>query len=506
MPIDANHPEYEASAKKWSRVRDVKSGSDAVKQRGEAYLPKLGGQSSGEYENYRYRAMFLPVVARTVRTLVGLSTFKRPTLTGPASLNELEESIGTEGQPLDRLSASVMEEQVSVGRVGALVDVDADDRTAPPAVSLYHAENITNWDTTMIRGREVATTIVLRETRLIRDPQDPYDRKEEIIYRELGFGVPPARTSPVAEYALRESDLDDGVYYQVIWSRPRDEKGQPSGEWSRESVVVPRGAGGQPLKEIPFVCFNAGHLGLKIGEVPMDDLATINLSHYLNSADLEHGRHFTALPTAWLAGFEFEGDVHIGSTRAWITDNENAKAGYLEFTGAGLNHLQKGMEQKERLMAVVGVRFLETGYGGPEKPETLRLRQQGDRANLVAMMDVVEDGINRLLGYCLFFMSAAGAGDSIKFSMARDFTETRLDPNLLAQYINAVQNGLLSWESFVHVLSTTGTLPDGVDADEEARRLLAGIPGSSSVAVGGQPAPEDSDEDEDEAEDESEDE
>lgn len=503
MPVDSPHPEYEEHGRKWTRVRDVKSGSDAVKMAGDRYLPRLGGQSGSEYDAYKYRSMFLPVVARTIRTLVGLSTFKRPTLTGPEQLSEIEESIGTEGQPLDRLAASIMEEQVSVGRVGALVDIDEDDPTSPPAVSLYHAEDIINWDTQMLQGREVATTIVLREERLVRQDADPYKRTYEYIYRELGFGVPPSRTSPVADYALRESDLEGGVYYQVIWSRPRDDKGQPSGEWSRESVVVPRGAGGQPLNEIPFVCFNAAHLGLRTGEVPMDDLATINLSHYLNSADLEHGRHFTALPTAWLAGFEFEGDVHIGSTRAWVTENAGANAGYLEFTGAGLNHLANGMEQKERLMAVVGVRFLETGYGGPEKPETLRLRQQGDRANLVSMMDVTEDGINRLLQYCLRFMTPLSPGRSIKFSMARDFTETRLDPNLLAQYINAVQNGLLSWESFVHVLSTTGTLPDGVDADEEARRLMAGIPGSATAAVGGTPAP---DEPEEEMEPESEDE
>jgi hypothetical protein len=113
-------------------------------------------------------------------------------------------------------------------------------------------------------------------------------------------------------------------------------------------------------------------------------------------------------------------------------------------------------------------------------------------------MDVTEDGINRLLRYCLFFMTPLSADGTIKFSMARDFTETRLDPNLLAQYINAVQNGLLSWESFVHVLSTTGTLPDGVDADEEARRLMAGIPGSPTVAVGGEPAPDAPEEDEEE--------
>jgi hypothetical protein len=502
MPISSPHPQYEASAKKWSRVRDVKSGSDDVKGAGTRYLPRLGGQTTGDYDQYRYRAMFLPVVSRTIRTLVGLSTFKRPNLTGPAKLDLLEESIGTEGQPLDRIAASIMEEQVSVGRVGALVDVDPEDATAPPAVSLYHAENIINWNTTMIQGREVATTVVLRETRLTKALGDPYLREFEEIYRELGFGSPPSASSPVTEYALRESDIEAGVYYQVIWSRSKEENGKASGDWQRESIVVPRGAGGAPLTEIPFVCFNSGHLGLKVGEVPMDDLATINLSHYLNSADLEHGRHFTALPTAWLAGFEFEGDVHIGSTKAWVTDNESAKAGYLEFTGAGLNHLQQGMEQKERLMAVVGVRFLETGYGGPEKPETLRLRQQGDRANLVSMMDVVEDGINTLLRYCLFFMSAVTGQETIKFSMARDFTETRLDPNLLAQYINAVQGGLLSWESFVHVLGTTGTLPDGVDADEEARRLLAGIPGSPTVAVGGDPAPDEPEEAEEGPEDE----
>ena len=247
---------------------------------------------------------------------------------------------------------------------------------------------------------------------------------------------------------------------------------------------MPRRAGGQPLKEIPFRCFNAMHLGMTVGDVTMDDLATLNLSHYLNSADLEHGRHFTALPTAWLAGFEMKGELHIGSTRCWVAENPQAKAGFLEFSGAGLGHLQEGMEHKERLMAVVGVRFLEVSGQGPEKPESIRLRQQGDRATLVSIMDVVEDGVVDLLEFCGMFMQAGEMGSSITFSMPRDVTETRLDPQLLSNYISAVQAGLLSWESFIGILSSSNTLPDGVTAEEEARRLMAGIPGGMAMSGG----------------------
>jgi hypothetical protein len=491
MPVDSKHPQVEQTSSRWSRVRDVRAGSDAVKHRGEVYLPRLSGQTWDDYEQYRFRAMFLPVVARTVQTLVGLAGMKRPELVAPGHVEELAPAIGSEGQPLERIVATVMEELVSVGRVGALVDLPEDGTY--PCISLYHCENIVNWREAKIGGKWTPVSIVLSEERLVPS-DDPYKREYETIYRELAFGVPPTVGGNADErmqfaydnYAVTPSEIESGVYYQAIWSKDRSEeaKRKKSDNYQIEEVVVPRRPGGGSFTEIPFRCFNSSHLGMRVGDVPMDHLATVNISHYLNSADLEWGRHFTALPTAWLAGFDMKGDLTIGSTRCWVADDPNAKAGFLEFTGQGLGHLQTGMEHKEREMAALGVRFLDVTADGPEKPESIRLRLQGDRAALVSIMDVVEDGVEDLLRFCCKFLSAADMDEEINFSMPRDFTETRIDPQVLSEVVKSVQSGLLSWESFVGILASSALLPDGVTADEEARRLLSGIPGGLAAPGG----------------------
>jgi hypothetical protein len=64
------------------------------------------------------------------------------------------------------------------------------------------------------------------------------------------------------------------------------------------------------------------------------------------SADYEHGCHFTGLPTPWIAGYqaadpEKPDTFYIGSTAAWTFGDPNAKCGYLEFSGGGLDFSER---------------------------------------------------------------------------------------------------------------------------------------------------------------------
>src|SRR5436853_903393 len=77
MPVNATHPQYDASLPAWQRARDVLAGEDAVKAAGERYLPRLDSQSDGEYAAFRERASFFNATARTAEGYVGL-IFRRP--------------------------------------------------------------------------------------------------------------------------------------------------------------------------------------------------------------------------------------------------------------------------------------------------------------------------------------------------------------------------------------------------------------------------------------------
>ena len=53
--------------------------------------------------------------------------------------------------------------------------------------------------------------------------------------------------------------------------------------------------------------------GSKIRPSVWDDIIAVNLDHYRLNADYKHGMHYTALPTAWVAGFDKEATLKIAN-------------------------------------------------------------------------------------------------------------------------------------------------------------------------------------------------
>lgn len=67
MPINTQHPSYAAQIDKWTRCRDAYNGDDAIKSKGEQYLPKIDANQTGnEYANFSRRATFFEAVGKTV--------------------------------------------------------------------------------------------------------------------------------------------------------------------------------------------------------------------------------------------------------------------------------------------------------------------------------------------------------------------------------------------------------------------------------------------------------
>jgi hypothetical protein len=361
MPISTTHPEYDTHQRLWERCRDVIAGEDQVKHYADkkGYLPKLSGQSDDEYEGYRDRAMFYNATSRTVSAITG-AIFRKPVALAPDF--EIDGKLFSER--IEQRCREAVRESLSVGRFGVLVDmppVDPDLAAppGPPYALVYKAEQIINWRYETEGDDERLTLVVLHESEMVPDPDDPYMLVSETRYRELLI-------------------TEAGVYAQRIWKEiANDATGKK--ELIIVSEVVPL-ALGSPLTEIPFVIGGSLSCSCEVEKPPLLDLVNVNLSHFRTSADLEHGRHFTALPTAWVAGFGDDQELRIGSGTAWVTDNPAAHAGFLEFSGAGLSALSEGLIQKEHLMAVLGARLFEPPRAGVEAAETLRLRQSADTA------------------------------------------------------------------------------------------------------------------------------
>ena len=148
-----------------------------------------------------------------------------------------------------------------------------------------------------------------------------------------------------------------------IWQREekafaRGQRKRDKEDWKLVETRIPLRLG-KPLPLIPFVFHGPLHAQPGIEKLPLSDIITVNLDHYRLDADYKHGVHFTALPTAWVSGFDKTSSLRIGSSTAWVTETPGATAGFLEFTGQGLTTFERAMDRDERLLAVLGSRLIE---------------------------------------------------------------------------------------------------------------------------------------------------
>lgn len=465
------HPDYIYWLDKWERQRDAVDGEDAVKAqpRDRDYLPPLAGQTHGSansnlasYSAYKQRASFHNATARTRDGLVGAILRRPPRVTTPIPDAMLRE-VGSGFESLEEVVTKILDEVVGVGRVGALVDSESNG--GDPMVALYRTENIINWQEMRYKGRRYCTSIVL-----IEDTgywEERLDRTLDRL-RVLRLGDPADAGVP---YNGRQLDVEDPVYFQEVWEESVVEGELGTGmdtDFELVEVVVPTGRGGRRFDYIPFTMFNYGDLQCRPSKPPLLDLTVVNFSHYRNSADMEHGLHFTALPQPWAAGFDFDGAVYIGSGSAWITDQPDARAGYLEFSGAGLAAIREQMDRKERRMAALGARLLEeqAPASAAEAAETVKLRHSGEGSVLARIADNVSRGLRDVLENLTYMLGLAGDNE---VELNTDFGVEGLDPKMLTALMQQVQAGLMSPEAYRYNLSRGELYPEGwTDAQESA--------------------------------------
>ena len=442
MPIDTSRSEYFQHSRQAERCRDALAGSDAVKNKGPRYLPSLSGQTADQYDAYKMRALWYGAAARTIQGLTGAVMRKDPVVTVPTELGGLISDVTQTGIPFSAFAKTTLEEVLVTGRYGVLVDMSEKPVDNPKAYFAgYRTESIVNWRTAMIHGVPSLVLLVLREHCSEPKAEDPYTLESIEQYRVLRIN-------------------GEGHYEAELFRKEGN-------EWKSIQLITPTHRG-TPFTYIPFCFFGPNTLTPDIEKSPILDLVDVNFSHFRSSADLEHGRHFCGLPTPWVAGFPETTVLKIGSSTAWVSSDPNASAGMLEFTGQGLGALEKALESKERLMAVLGARMLEEQKKTVEASDTLSTRMSGEQSVLRSVAGTVSAGLSKCLEWAALWM---GVGpDEAKKAAAKlntDFMDTAMSFVEMEALVRTWQAGGLSWATYYHLLERGEVTRPGIDAETE---------------------------------------
>jgi hypothetical protein len=471
-PITSTHKEYGASLLKWGRLRDAMAGRDAIMAHDAAealkpaasrnsYLPPLSEQEQAEYAAMQVRASWFGATDRTVNALAGLIFAKDPEVKVHGTINALLRNIDLRGTNLRDFAQKVVVEELTTSRVGLMVEFPDTDTSAMtqaqaelanarPYITAWAAEQIQDWRVGNVPGQGSRLTLVkLRESvATFEDDLSP------AVY--------------VTQYRIL--DLFEGYYRQRVY-RETDSK-----EWALAVEIFPTSQN-ERLRYIPFTIVG----GTEVRKPLLLDLADVNFAHYRTDADYSNGLHRSAVPQIWIAGAQLEAGqkLQIGSSEAWVFPDPAAKAGYLEFSGQGLDPHRNRLSDLEKQMAILGARSLGGEKASNETATGAELRSAGERGTLAGVAADVSDAIRQ----CLDWMAARfGESAGAEFSLNRDYGLHRMDPQMLAQLVAAYQSGAMP----VSVLFSNLKRGDIVPADMDEQTYMAGLDEATPTIAKGQ--------------------
>ena len=477
--ITTRHPMLEIVLEQIRRSRDTHAGTDAIKQTApiysnvinttdEEYLPKLNGQDKKQYQSYKKRAVFFGAMSRTVTALVGAIDRKPPEVTGADSMKDFMKDVTGTGISLDEFLKDVEEEVMISGRVVVCVDRknSSDNR---PYLVWYKSEDCINWFSEQYTDFDQRLTgMIFRESYYDIDKDNKYKQIQKDQYREF--------------------IMQDGSVTVNIWRNKNEDLSSEFGNTEKPEYEIVETYTltnrGKSLGFIPCVPVVADGSPFEVPQPPLLDLVDVNLAHYRNSADYEHGMHWTALPTPVLTGLNGkDSKISIGSGSAIILPDPQSSAMFLEFSGQGLSTIKTAMDHKEMMMSALGARMLASRMDQSTSAEVARINYSGETASLCNVARSMSRGMTRLLKMVSEWENNKGF-DNIEVHLNEDYVDTKLVGADLTALMAAYQGGAISLDSLIWNMSSGELLPIGRTVEDEIALIESDVNKEAEFAMG----------------------
>lgn len=461
--VTLRHPEYTASAESRTLVEDAAAGSEAVKAKGDTYLPRPNPADESpankkRYDQYLARSVYYNATGRTLTTMNAYAFAVPPDLDVSGAIAYVAEDVDGAGVSLTQQSQSALRHALASGRVGLLVDYP---RVAAPAtradmesglvrahVCLYPAGSITNWRTERVGAKTVLTLVVLEEQHNV----------------PTGFAI-------ASQTQYRVLRIADGVYTQEIW-RQNDK-----GTWFiADGPNIIADASGKPWKEIPFQFIGAVNNDTVVDDSPLYDIAVLNIGHYRNSADYEESVYMAGQVQPWMSGLSVEWRDHLEKTGIYFGSRAPIllpEGGAFGLAQAQANSLAfEAMKAKEEQMIALGARLLQPG-GAVKTATEAQSDSEAETSVIASVAANVSAGYNTALAWMAQFM---GGGEGT-YRIRAEQAAKALDSQMASVLLNSVLAGKLPESDFWAALRNSGNVSEE-RTDEMLREEIAATAGN----------------------------
>lgn len=461
--VRTHHPDYDKRFPQWEKMRDMIEGEDAIKAKGEMYLPRPSQAKqmyktwddfdNAIYEAFKERTPVTNFVAQIKDCLHGMLEFRSAKIDVPAKMKNKHwlDNIDLQGNSIAQFFSNIIDDVLVTGRGGILIDVPKVDPNISEAQALkdgvrpymtyYKAEAIINWRFKNVNGVKKLVLVVLEEN--VDNPNDEFSHKKTLQYRVL--------------------HLINGIYNQTVWEVTEKEGKQTV---SIKEAPKPVTVKGKTLDYIPFVTLPFTDPVKPI----LYDIANLNIHHYQTMADYTNGTHLTSRPTGYFTGHDAEVDeetgeplpVEIGTGVFWQLKEPDAKVGVCSFSGEGIEHLEKSLDRLESQIITLASHVISPEKKTAENKDTVQLHRQGEDAKLAAYGRYDSYRFTEALK---IYFSLCGVTDEenrdTKVELPTDFSQIAFDANAVNSIANIFSQGKLPLRCLYYLLKSGGYLePD----------------------------------------------
>lgn len=486
--LNREHEDYKAMSWRWRKMRILLAGEDAVKTwdishtKGEpslqTFILKPPGQAFEHYRYSVYSSRFLNLTARTADVLSGFLFYRSPVIDVPPEMESLLQNIDMMGTPLEEFAKTIAKEAISIGRGGILADYpdvpdgvtytrgDAQAAGLRPFLKYYYAEQIYNWEYSVINNVRVLTKVFIDESfnDPLKDPVRDIVRILELEPTEEGWQY---RNTLVIQGEAEEHARGD-IRARSVFGK----KARRSGQVAR--TAVPLDDNGNTFREIPFQFVAPQYDQQNIEKAPLSDVADLNIEHYRKSVEISSALFHCAHPTPIFCGFQFSKgqEVLLGSRQGISSQDPNAHASYLELNGQSITEIRKERDAVLVEAASLGARIgASANKSQNETAEAARIKSSGDTSVLYTLTSSLDQIFQKVL--TIMTQWTQNVPDTIKVAFNREYMPYKLEGNDINALVGAVKAKILSYEDFLDIMKTGGMIKQSRNLQEYLASLKA---------------------------------
>ncbi|MCU1758720.1 DUF4055 domain-containing protein [Pseudomonas sp. 14P_8.1_Bac3] len=446
-------PAVEAMREDWAIVDPLMGGTRAMREAGEALLPKWPKEEGKTYQDRLKLSTLFPAYSETVKNSTG-RVFAEPIVLGkdvPVPIQDLTEDFDRQGNNLQVWAKSYFSQALSHGLCHALAEypnikpsgdteqlvtqADAQAVKARPYAIMIRPQQVLGWRATNEGGEHVLTQFRYIES--VEEDDGLFGAKCVTQIRVL---------VPGAWATYREQIDSNGAKAWVMHDQ-----------------------GSTSLSHIPLSTLYTDRTGYMTAKPPLLELAHLNVKHWQSQSDQDNILHIARVPMLAVIGLDETEVIVVGAGSATRLPKD-CDMKWVEHTGKSIDAGRTSLQDLEDQMRVAGAKLLQRDKQAVKTATQAEDEAAQEMSPLQTMAGNLEDSLDQLLQ---FFAELSGVPEGGHVEVNGNFDIDFAPETTLPLLLNMAVAGKLSDETLFTEFQRRNVVSGDRKWEEEKDKIAA---------------------------------